>query len=54
MSHSAAEIGGAMDRGLSGGEKKRTNIGSELLSDPAILVLDVSKVIFCLRKIFSK
>ncbi|XP_072041015.1 uncharacterized protein [Amphiura filiformis] len=34
------KIGSAMDRGLSGGEKKRTNIGSELLNDPAILVLD--------------
>ncbi|XP_072039775.1 uncharacterized protein [Amphiura filiformis] len=34
------KIGSAMNRGLSGGEKKRTSIGSELLNDPAILVLD--------------
>lgn len=29
-----------MTRGISGGEKKRTNIGMELIIDPAVLFLD--------------
>ena len=33
-------IGGSMVRGVSGGEKKRTSIGVELMSDPKILFLD--------------
>ena len=33
-------IGGFMQKGISGGEKKRVSIGVELLTDPAIIFLD--------------
>jgi ATP-binding cassette subfamily G (WHITE) protein 2 len=33
-------VGGAMRRGISGGELKRVSIGIELLSQPSVLYLD--------------
>src|SRR3546814_10956770 len=33
-------IGSDKERGVSGGERKRANIGVELISDPAVLFLD--------------
>lgn len=33
-------IGGAMIRGVSGGERKRTSIGVELLTNPSVVFLD--------------
>ena len=33
-------IGGGFVKGISGGERKRTSIGIELLTDPKIIFLD--------------
>lgn len=33
-------VGDNMLKGISGGEKKRTSIGMELISDPPVLILD--------------
>lgn len=34
------QVGTPLIRGISGGERKRTNIGMELLIDPSVLFLD--------------
>lgn len=34
------QIGGVMLKGISGGERKRTSIGYELITDPKLLLLD--------------
>lgn len=34
------QVGTQMTRGISGGERKRTNIGMELIIDPSVLFLD--------------
>ena len=33
-------VGGHLVKGISGGEKKRTSIAFELISDPSVLILD--------------
>lgn len=33
-------VGDNIIKGISGGEKKRTSIGMELISDPPVLILD--------------
>ena len=35
-------IGDINSRGLSGGQRKRESVGLEILSDPAVLLMDVS------------
>lgn len=34
------QVGTQLIRGISGGERKRTNIGMELIIDPSVLFLD--------------
>lgn len=34
------KIGGALMKGVSGGERKRTSIGYELITNPSLLLLD--------------
>lgn len=34
------KVGNALEKGISGGEKRRVSIGVELISDPSILFLD--------------
>ena len=33
-------VGNSLEKGISGGEKRRVSIGVELISDPSILFLD--------------
>jgi len=33
-------VGGALVKGISGGERKRTSIAFELISDPQVIMLD--------------
>lgn len=35
-----SRVGGAMIKGISGGERKRTSIGYELVSNPSVILLD--------------
>ena len=37
---SETRIGGVLLKGISGGERKRTSIGYELITDPVVILLD--------------
>jgi ABC-type glutathione transport system ATPase component len=39
-SHRRVKIGNALDKGVSGGQAKRTNIGIALITNPRVLFLD--------------
>lgn len=47
-------IGNDIKRGVSGGEKKRVNIGVELMSEPSIMILDGKNETYRFRLIMCR
>lgn len=43
LSCSSTRVGDVEKRGISGGERKRVSIGCELLVNPSVLFIDVSR-----------